>query len=200
MKIIQVSANFACGQLLFNLRNSNLNYLVKETPYSAYITIRKRLVNEAFEAVEAVQTIVTDINVKHVDKENIRLKERNAYVERQYALLKIEFEELEINFNELKDSNNQLDDKAEELFEENSELKKQNVTFVNDIKKEKEISKIELSNHKTEESKLTKDETSLYAIVFILNLGLIFFSSRDICRRTPPPFQSFWNKCFFCFF
>ena len=143
MKIIQVSANFACGQLLFNLRNSNLNYLVKETPYSAYITIRKKLVKEAFEDVEAVQTIVTDINVKHVDKENIRLKERNAYVERQYALLKIEFEELEINFNELKDSNNQLDDKAEELFEENSELKKQNVTFVNDIKKEKEISKID---------------------------------------------------------
>ena len=91
---------------MYNLRNSNLNYLEKETLYSAYITIRKRLVNEAFEAVEAVQTIVTDINVKHVDKENIKLKERNAYVKRQYALLKIEFEELEISFNKLKDSNN----------------------------------------------------------------------------------------------
>ena len=64
-KVSQVSADFACGQLLFNLRNSNLNYLVKETPYSAYITIRKKLVKEAF---EAVQMSVADISVRNVDK------------------------------------------------------------------------------------------------------------------------------------
>ena len=48
-KLSQFSAEFACGQILFSLKNSNLNYLVRETPYSAYITIRKKLVKEAFE-------------------------------------------------------------------------------------------------------------------------------------------------------
>ena len=108
---------------------------------------------------------VADISVRNVDKENIRLKERNEHVERQYALLKIELEELEIKFTELKDVNNRLDDKAEELFENNSELKKQNATFVNDMKKEQERSKIELSNHKTEESKRNKDNTDLIEIL-----------------------------------
>ena len=32
----------ACGQILFGLKMSNLNYMVKETPFSAYITIRKK--------------------------------------------------------------------------------------------------------------------------------------------------------------
>ena len=35
------SAEFACGQILFTLKHSKLNYIVKETPYSAYITINK---------------------------------------------------------------------------------------------------------------------------------------------------------------
>ena len=46
-----MSAQFACGQILFCLKNSNLNYLVKETPYSAYITIRKKFVKEISENV-----------------------------------------------------------------------------------------------------------------------------------------------------
>ena len=37
------SAEFACGQILFTFKHSKLNYIVKETPYSAYITIRKKL-------------------------------------------------------------------------------------------------------------------------------------------------------------
>ena len=38
------SAEFACGQLLYNIKMSKLNYMVKETPYSAYITVRKKFV------------------------------------------------------------------------------------------------------------------------------------------------------------
>ena len=34
----------ACGQILFGLKMSNLNYMVKETPYSAYITVWKKFV------------------------------------------------------------------------------------------------------------------------------------------------------------
>ena len=41
---IETSPNFACGQVIFNLKMSKLNYVVKETPYSAYITIRKKFI------------------------------------------------------------------------------------------------------------------------------------------------------------
>ena len=37
-----ISPQNACGQILFSLQMSNLNYVIKETPYSAYITIRKK--------------------------------------------------------------------------------------------------------------------------------------------------------------
>ena len=33
-----------CGQILVCLKMSNLNYVVKETPYSAYVTIRKKFI------------------------------------------------------------------------------------------------------------------------------------------------------------
>ena len=78
------SAEFACGQLLFNLKNSRLNYLLKETPYSAYITIRKKLIKSVDgEALETVTNDKYDIheNLQRVKKENTRLTERNVDVE-----------------------------------------------------------------------------------------------------------------------
>ena len=41
------SAQDVCHQLFNQLRLSNLNYLVSETPYSAQIVLRKRFVKEA---------------------------------------------------------------------------------------------------------------------------------------------------------
>ena len=36
------SADKACWQVLICLKMSKLNYMVKETPFSAYVTIRKK--------------------------------------------------------------------------------------------------------------------------------------------------------------
>ena len=38
---IKMTAEFACGQIPFKLKNSNLHYLIKETHLSAYITIKR---------------------------------------------------------------------------------------------------------------------------------------------------------------
>ena len=98
-KVFNFSAEYACGQLLFHLKHSKLNYLLKETPYSAYITIRKKLLKsvdrEAFESNANVQ-IYTSANLKDVEKENTRLNERNLEVERKFALITNKFEQLEI--------------------------------------------------------------------------------------------------------
>ena len=55
------SSEFACGQVLYSIKMSKLDYLVKETPYSMYVTIRKKFVkghtdtdSENVEVVEEV--------------------------------------------------------------------------------------------------------------------------------------------------
>ena len=75
------SASFACGQIIFSITSSQLNYVVKETPYSAYITIRKKFL-KSFEQSETnnVNRILTrehadrDTNehIKHVENENLK--------------------------------------------------------------------------------------------------------------------------------
>ena len=41
------SAEKACGTILFCLKMSKLNYMVKETPFSAYVKIRKKFVKSS---------------------------------------------------------------------------------------------------------------------------------------------------------
>ena len=57
------SAEFACGQLLYNIKMSKLNYMVKETPYSAYITVRKKFVK----GVVDIKTVEPDETKKMLD-------------------------------------------------------------------------------------------------------------------------------------
>ena len=128
----EFSANFACGQILFSLKSSKLNYVVKETPYSAYITIRKKFLrsfeqSETDKIDEVVNTAKPDEVIKaklqKVEKENVNLKQRNTDVERDLGLLKIESEEIEIRNHELLNKNTDLDDKIEELYKEISSLR-----------------------------------------------------------------------------
>ena len=158
------SAEFACGQILFTLKQSKLNYIVKETPYSAYITIRKNLltpsVREASED-ETSESIVVSVNDKNIQNENSKLKDRNLDLERMHALLLIEFEELEIKHKELKNINGLLDDKAEELVKENSKLENDNAALGIEFEKEKDKSKVKLDNFKKEESERANEKLDL---------------------------------------
>ena len=61
-----------CQQLLGQLKLSNLNYVVTETPYSAQINIRKRFLKELSEANPAFFS--SDMNLKKLTEENIALK------------------------------------------------------------------------------------------------------------------------------
>jgi len=129
------SANFACGQILFSLKSSQLNYIVKETPYSAYITIRKKFL-KSFEQSEAniVNRIMTreqadrDLkeHTKQVERENLNLRERNIEVERDLALMRIELEEMETKNHDLLDKNSDIEDKIEDLYRETSHIEQLN--------------------------------------------------------------------------
>ena len=49
MKMASVKAENVFGQVLICLRMSKLDYMVKETPYSAYVTIRKKFIKSVDE-------------------------------------------------------------------------------------------------------------------------------------------------------
>ena len=44
--VVNSSPYKVCENLINDVKASNLNYLVNETPYSAFITIRKRFTKE----------------------------------------------------------------------------------------------------------------------------------------------------------
>ena len=72
-------AEFAFGKVLICLRMSNLDYIVKETPYSAYLTIRKKFsktVNEEMTNVEYVENNDTLKKLKEVQRENAFLRQK----------------------------------------------------------------------------------------------------------------------------
>ena len=92
------SHGFACEQILYTLKISKLNYLVTETSYSVYLTIRNKFVREGMESPSAT----IDSNSKNeMEAENLAFKEKNADLENRLALTKVEFEEMTTRKEEL---------------------------------------------------------------------------------------------------
>ena len=72
-----MDANIACEFILKHLKSSNLNFVLQETPYSAYITIRKSLVKNRDSVipestVESGEALYDKIKV--LQAENVSLK------------------------------------------------------------------------------------------------------------------------------
>ena len=88
----EYSPDFECGKVLYCLKISRLNYVVKETPYSAYITIRKKFIKESLNVENSVNAIKPD--EKEVVLKN--LKDLNKDLQTRLAQAKVEFEQMEI--------------------------------------------------------------------------------------------------------
>ena len=92
-------ASFVCNQVLRVIKESDLNYLVNETPYSAFITIRKKFlktreVHEASENTSACDAMVlSDVVLR---QENIALRTQFKELERDKCQLKMNIEALEV--------------------------------------------------------------------------------------------------------
>ena len=89
-------AHTFCGEMLSILKASKLNYLVKETPYSAFVTIRMRFIKDIKDICEV--TLVpedgkpSDVNLK---RENLILKQKCKSLEVEVGFQKIDKEKLE---------------------------------------------------------------------------------------------------------
>ena len=87
-----VRAHRVCEEYLTILRRSKLNYMVKETPYSAYITIRKKFVKDCNDLSNV--TFAGDANKDNLNIENCFLKQRCKDLEDQIKHLEVESEEV----------------------------------------------------------------------------------------------------------
>ena len=66
---IKVKADNLFGQVMICLRMSKLDYLVNETPYSAYVTIRKKFVKSLdHEVIEEEYVNKTNTRDNHIRK------------------------------------------------------------------------------------------------------------------------------------
>ena len=136
------SVDMACVQILFCLKKSKLNYMVKETPFSAYVTIRKKFIKS--EINDTIQNeIKTNLdvieNVKRLEKINSELELKNKSIYSELGHLRIELEEFEI--------------KCEALGEEKSSFQKQ----LDEAIDQSEVLKAELESAKENNTKLEKE-------------------------------------------
>ena len=73
-----MGAHTVCQQVLNQLKLSNLNFIISETPYSAQIMLRKRFLREANGPSASFCSADQEVNEKlsTVNRENIILKEK----------------------------------------------------------------------------------------------------------------------------
>ena len=119
-------ADSVCGQVLICLRMSKLDYMVRETPYSAYVTIRKRFNKHVKEepADTASDEKVHGLNANDkILKENSFLREKVIQLENDCAILKVEHDEIEIKLKTVEKDKAALEDDVEECLFESRKLR-----------------------------------------------------------------------------
>ena len=80
------------GQVMICLRMSKLDFLVKETPYSAYVTVRKKFIKCANEETVENRNVGLVDAPKHNDEKYDKLSEELKYLKTNYATMQFEHE------------------------------------------------------------------------------------------------------------
>ena len=154
------SPEFASGKILYGLKMSKLNYVVKETPYSAYITIRKTFIKDD---TAVGNTNSDDFHTLNSDKdiELNNLKGRTKDLETLLELAKVNFEEIELGKELMVKKLSAQDDEIESFLQTEKELKEQIKVLAKDNEDmrsnidqdEKDIEELELMKEHLESDK-----------------------------------------------
>ena len=127
----EMSVEKACGQVLFSLKLSNLNYMVKETPFSAYVTIRKKFVKNVHTVTSVNEDTAENASendnneyVRKLEKENALLQKKVKDILTENAHLRFDVEEFEIKFNALEKEKATIEIKLEEAVDKLTEVEK----------------------------------------------------------------------------
>ena len=123
------------GQVLICLRMSKLNYVVKETPYSAYVTIRKKFVKSYIGELLEEEFVGIDEKADKAANDSTCLKQKVLNLEKECGMLRYEAEEFEMKYKALESEKVDLDDHIEELLNQKRDLNKDNENLCDDNKK-----------------------------------------------------------------
>ena len=138
------SAEFACGKILFVLKNSNLNYKLNETPYSAYITVRKKFVRDTLQNLHQ-EPVIEATNLDDKENELRTLRNMNNDLKTRLALATVEYEEMEVQKEKWLSEKLKHEDTIEHFMKtekkmigENDDLKRTIDHFETDVKELRE--------------------------------------------------------------
>ena len=158
----KVTSETRFGQLMICLRESKLNFVVKETPYSAELTIRKKFLKNVSEnAFENENVENIEYKFKQVEHDNSLLRNKVNILEKECGLVKFELEGLDVKFKALVDEKEMLEDKLEDSYSESRELHKSNEKVFIQLKSEKESLSKQLENFKRVEAKKLQEKCDL---------------------------------------
>ena len=142
----EVSVERACGQILFGLKMSNLNYMVRETPFSAYVTIRKKFIKSYQPDFETPVKYDQSDNKKELENTQKKIKSLLTDIAQQ----KYDLEEYEIKLNAMEKINAELELKHERTEDNSKSLRKE---YEKSLEKKEHLEK--------QSAKLVKQNTNL---------------------------------------
>ena len=119
-----MTAEFACGQILLNVKKSNLHYHIEETHKSTYITIRKKFIDRVFEAsIDRDNSEATKRIDEKIRLENGLLKQDISDLKTKCANIEVVKEEIEMKNESLSEIIKCLKDKLDDAYGESRMLK-----------------------------------------------------------------------------
>ena len=131
----KITAENTFGNVLICLRLSKLNYVVKETPYSAYVTIKKKFI-KSYDGEHLEKDFVEKAEQVDVASDAlIEIKQKVNYLEKESSMLRYENEEREVKYKVLKSVKIALEDQIEELLAKGRGLVNENETLIEDNNK-----------------------------------------------------------------
>ena len=120
---VAFAAENVFGQVMICLRMSKLDYFVKETPYSAYVRIRKKFIKSVDCELIEVGNVESNTALDNLEKNNLLLNQKLKDLGRECGMLRFEKEEIEIKYEELEKEKISLEDKIEEAYTESRPLR-----------------------------------------------------------------------------
>ena len=102
------SPQVSCQEVLQTLRSSNLIFIVQESPYSAYVTIRKRFRKDSQQSSQPDFKKVSEADVFKRDLDNLKISydtivNHNKNLNENYETSVAECEELHLKVNEFEE-------------------------------------------------------------------------------------------------
>ena len=157
-----MSANSVCNQVLQIIKESKLNFLINETPYSAFVTIRKKFLKCSAEVTLETELIhekparengELDNKFEALLVENNNLKERVSKLESDNKNMNIR---LEIAKGQLSNKN----DAFEEAVKDKKAISEKNEAFVCELRQAKmKLTNLEKGNKEKDDNLIMLEMT-----------------------------------------